>query len=587
MKTNVGLIRRACFAIRNVSRVLAFSVAAVAAVGASEPLTSPVEVISVRKEVNREVCILGQRAQEGRMKLTPDSCLFYGALRLTGLVPATLPGAELNGNKSFTRIEGLGRAGTRVVWPLWLPETATLKFSVFMEVPTNVAGTTLEFSLGEARRTLVTHASTGLAPQPATIELAVSKPGLHELSVSVPGQTTGENVGALLRITVEGSGLGKAALVRTRWRAAAIHAGFRSSELETNNAQSRLWVMEARPLPCEDSMYAPITTPFGYFGSTFNPDGTSGGINFSMWSYAAGKAEPPIEQLSHLLALGDPRQEFGGFGHEGTGVKPRGWNPFEGQKLKSVVLALRLEPGDPYDTYTGYFYDRPSQQWKLYASGRKWHTPKRGRESLLPGSFVEVPGPPDRERSAHIPRGVDFRGWCRGEKGDWHPIDQMTANEIRAGEPVQKAHQLSSDGWFRMVMGGLEQYRYAESKPVIQSKSNQPLPDYMDSSRLAVLDRMPASVKTEDVRRAGDLVQMKVRISIPSGTGRLTAYYGSKDTQTFADRWEQSKDLGEFSTGAHTVQIPASKSSGACRLLLRGPFGSVWSDEPAKYPASK
>jgi hypothetical protein len=351
-------------------------------------LISPVETISLRKEADREVCILGQRSRGGRLVLTPDTCFFYGNLRLTGVTEPKFPGAELNGNKSWTGIEGLDTPGKRVVWPLWLPKAATLKLSVQMEVPATSAGAALEFSIGEAKQTVTTHSSDGTKPQAWTIELPVSVAGLRELSVAIPESGKAEPVGVIKQITVTGSGVEDAVLVRSRWRAAAIHAGFSSSELSKTEGDSRLWVMEARPLPCEDSMYAPITTPFGYFGSTFNPDHTSGGINFSMWSYAAGKSEPPVEQLSHLLALGDPHQEFGGFGHEGTGVKPRGWNPFEGQQIPSVILALRLVPGDPYDTYTGYLFDRPSKQWKLYASGRKWHAPGRGRSSVLPGSFV-------------------------------------------------------------------------------------------------------------------------------------------------------------------------------------------------------
>ena len=546
--------------------------------GTSGQLTSPVETVVLRHEPDRDVVILGQRAKGGRLVLTPDTCFFYGKLRLTGAAEPKYPGAELNGNKSYTKIEGLENVGSRVVWPLWLPKPATLKLAVQMEVPPGATGQSFEMSIGDSKMSFTVIASDGSTPQPETIELPVTKSGLQELVVSRRKADKSGDAAVLKQIVVIGPGVADAVLVRSRWRAAAIHAGFRSSELEKTGAQSRLWVMEARPLPCEDSMYAPITTPFGYFGSTFNPDGTSGGINFSMWSYAAGKQEPPMEQLSHLLALGDPRQEFGGFGHEGTGVKPRGWNPFDGQKMKSVVLALRLEPGDPYDTYTGYFYDRPSQQWKLYASGRRWHTPKRAKESLLPGSFVEVPGPPDRERSAHIPRGVDFRGWCRDAQGAWHPIDQMTAGEIRANEPVQKVHGLSPDGWFRMVMGGLEQYRYPESKPVIQSNTKQPLPDYMAPARLAALNRMPASVVVKGVQNTAAGITLNLVINSPPPGGKVTVCYGPKDALTFADRWAHRLELGDKPPGGHTIQLPASAAAGAVRVLLRGSFGAVWSD---------
>jgi hypothetical protein len=69
--------------------------------------------------------------------------------------------------------------------------------------------------------------------------------------------------------------------------------------------------------PGDLGFYAPITTPFGYYGPTWLADGTvNAGFNFSLWSYGRGQEEPPIEQLSHLLAIGNRDATFGGFGHE-------------------------------------------------------------------------------------------------------------------------------------------------------------------------------------------------------------------------------------------------------------------------------
>jgi hypothetical protein len=516
--------------------------------------------------------------------LTPDTCFFHGHLHLVGETTPKYPGAELNKNRSWTRIEGLDQPGERVVWPLWLPQAATLGVAIQMQVPASDAGATLEIGLGDAKQTVTTHASDGSTPQPWTVELPVTKPGLQDLAVALRHAATSNGVGAIIRIVVTGPGVEAAALVRSRWRPAAIHARFGSSELANAEDETRLWVMEVRPLPCEDSMYAPITTPFGYFGSTFNPDGTIGGVNFSMWSYGAGLEEPPIARLSHLLALGDPRQVFGRFDGEGHGVKPRGWNPFQGQKVSSVVLALRLEPGEPYDTYTGYYFDRPSQAWKLYAAGRKWRLPGgRIRRNFLPGSFVEVPGPPDKQRSAQIQRGADFRGWCRDAKGGWHPVDQMSAGDIKADEPIQKLYQVSADGWFRMAMGGLEQYRYASFRPVIRIEKKQPLPDYMDPARLSSLDRMPASVVVSEVERTADAVTLKLVINSPASGGKVTVFYGPKDALTFEERWAHHLELGAKPPGEHRVEIPTQQGAGAVRVLLRGAFGSVWSYAPATW----
>ena len=353
--------------------------------GGPGQLTSPIETIPLRHEPDRDVFLRGQHARAGRLVLTPDTCFFHGDLHLAGETTPQYPGAELNGGKSWTRIEGLNGPRQRAVWPVWLPQPATLNVAVEIEVPPAAAGNTFTLSAGDARQAIQLHASNGSTPQPETVSLAVAKPGLYELSAALAGAgRAGENV-VLRRLTVTGPGVDTAVLIRSRWRAAAVHAHFSSSALAPGD--SRLWVMEVRPLPCEDSMYAPLTTPFGYFGATYEPDGTSGGINFSMWSYGRGETEPPVERLAHLLALGDPRQHFGRFDGEGHGVKSRDWSPLDGCPLTSAVFALRLDPGTPYDTYTGYVLDPHTRDWKFFAAGRHWHADtRRAARGLLPGA---------------------------------------------------------------------------------------------------------------------------------------------------------------------------------------------------------
>ncbi len=360
--------------------------------------------VSIGSEQGVEQVVLTETAADGKLTLLPGHSFFSGAngAKLSGESPGS---DELNGSRQWTRIEGLKSKEQRVVFPLWLRADGDLKGKI------NGSGR-FAVSLGE----LTTTGS-------ASFEFKNVKTGRVDLVLAPDGPASIES------IELSGSAIAGAQLLRARWRPAAIHSGFTSSEL--GSAKSRLWIMEVRPIYGEKDFYSPITTPFGYFGSTFNADHTSGGINFSMWSFQRGAAEPPVAQLSHLLAIGHPQATFGHFDHEGTGVKLRDWNPYEGQKIASTVLALRVEPGQPYDTYTGWFLDQQTRQWRLYASGRKW-SEKRSITSLLPGCFVEVPGPPHIERTGHIPRAADFRGWCRDDNGKWHPLDVMNGSKADA-----------------------------------------------------------------------------------------------------------------------------------------------------------
>ena len=163
-------------------------------------------------------------------------------------------------------------------------------------------------------------------------------------------------------------------------------------------------------------------------------------------------------------------------------------------------------------------------------------------------------------------------------------MDQMGAGDIRADEAVQKSYQFSPDGWFRMAMGGLEQFKYPQSNPVIRGAKEQLLPDYMEPARLAALDRMPASVVVKDVQKTTAGVTLKFVIVSPPAGGKVTVFYGAKDSLTFADRWEHQLDLGEKPPGEHTLQLPAAAGPGNVRVLLRGGFGAVWSDSTIVWP---
>lgn len=521
---------------------------------AAQPVRT--EVAGVVKGV--EHVFLFEPLKPDGSKLLPDTCFFSGeskkSLRLSGAAKADDPG-QLNGGNTYDIIEGLEDPDQRVVWPLLL------------KTPGAITGKIIARGTGRLIVKLGTQQTTvNVTSNAAAFTIQNSGVGQTELCVSPETFK-----GSLERIELSGPGLRDGRLLRARWRPAAIHAGFTASTLGKEN--SRLWVMEVRPVPSEKSFYSPITTPFGYFGSTFNPDGTCGGINFSMWSYARGKAEPPIAQLSHLTAVGSPQATFGGFGHEGTGVKPRDWNPYEGRKVASAALALRIDPGVPYDTYTGYFYDEPSQSWRLYASGRKW-SGRGSKENLLPGCFVEVPGPPNIERTGHIVRAADLRGWCRDAKGTWHTFDTMNGSGADAArEQTNCLWSSSEDGWFRMAMGGMTHFRYDEAIKVHIGKFKVQ-PAFLTAEKLRVLDQLPSTIRVLSAIRRGNGLDIEVELAgsyvAPSA---IKAFVGKTDALSFAERWDTTVALGSIKPGRTRLNIPKAPTAGSLRLQISNEAG--------------
>ncbi len=130
-----------------------------------------------------------------------------------------------------------------------------------------------------------------------------------------------------------------------------------------------------------------------------------------------------------MLAVGHPEASFGGFGHEGTGVKIRNWEPLAGRQGQRQVLARRAEPGETYDTYFSYFYAADERRWRLFGVGNKYNKRKQ-LKSLWVGSFVEVPGTPHVQRSGPYPRVMRYRGWVMENNGAWHQLDRMTNGNI-------------------------------------------------------------------------------------------------------------------------------------------------------------
>jgi hypothetical protein len=281
--------------------------------------------------------------------------------------------------------------------------------------------------------------------------------------------------------------------------------------------------------------------------------------------------------------VGSSKASFGVFGHEGTGVKLRDWNPYDGLRVASGALALRLDPGKPYDTYTAYFYDQTAAIWRLFASGRKWSELK-GVQHMLPGCFVEVPGPPHLERSGHIPRTADFRGWCRDAKGIWHQLDKMIGDKADAArEQANCLWARSEDNWFRMSIGGYVHFRYPKGVDVTLPKYNT-LPAFLTPEKVRVLDEVPTVVRVVGSVLQGDSLMLDVEVGSASKSPTLlTAFYGQNDALTFAERWEKKNELGEMTAGTRRFKITGVPRSGFLRIQAKNETGIFFTSEPAAW----
>ncbi len=503
-------------------------------------LSSPVQWIEAGKP---GVVHMAQRTKDGRLILTPNEG-FFPRLGLTAAGTGIVPDmGNLNGGKSFEHITGWDQ-GDQSEWGLWLEKTGRIDIELRMSSAT--ANDRFSVSLGTGK------AQEFKASDAVRLQLPASGTGLQVLRVekTSPNKTRVK----LHWIQLSGSAIQNAAVLRKRWRPAAAHTRFSSSAA---GDEIRLWVMEMDAAPGSLGFYSPITTPFGYYGPTWNADGiVNSGFNFSLWSYGRGKQEPPIEQLSHLIMIGNPDAKFSGFGHEGTGVKIRGWEPLSRRQGQRQAIALRVEPGDPYDTYFSYFYASDEKRWRLFGAGKKFNNGKP-LKSLWVGSFVEVPGPPPHQRTGPYVRQMRYRGWVMDAGGRWSALDQMTHGDADKKTGLTYTDRgLTEDGRFYMETGGWEFRKAPMAKHVRASNAaGAPLPVFMTADVVKSLLSIPSEINSVQAANSGARAIVTFNLRNVGANPTATVYWGGKEGLTFADRWDNETEVSNPREGANQSLI--------------------------------
>lgn len=580
-----------------------------------------VEVLRLKKGDAADQVVYAQKSRDNRLTLDPNACFFYPVgpkLQKGGNVRRDKEADLFNKGERYAEIGLLRNSGQQVKWPILPVAKGEVSLKVFLKATAKEAGSKWIVRCGDLERQVVAVASNGIQPQPWDLSGKIIQSGKSEEAIQfvsielVSTSSTGLNGGTLKEIKLEGAAIKGAYLLRSRWRPQAVHARFSSTKQVNTGQEIQAWVIEVRPHfdfeadPFE--FYAPVTTEFGYYGSTYRPTSestpnifTAKAMNFSLWSYKRGATEPPVGELSHLLAIGDPRRQFGGYHHEGTGVKPRGPLPqIENQRMQSLVLGMRFDAPNkkdpyPYRTYHSYFVHPESGAWTLYASGRQFaEKPNQFGGLREPGAFVEVPGRVVSQRTHQSLRSASYRGWIQDRKGVWHPIDTMKGT-TKEGEIASKRWALSDDGWFRMTTGGMVYQRFKTKNNDVVHKPNFALPEYMQKNALKQFSDHSVSVEIKNVsmNSKGNLI-VDFKLAGNEDEAEVVFHYGRKDglTLIFEDGDQPSKWEGtvskRFAQGTHRWEIsdPAGggfSKHGFCRILVNASEGRFWALESSEW----
>jgi len=510
-----------------------------------------------------EIRYQGQAAKGGRIDLTATNGFFdrcFQALDQQTVIPgdegfigcsfgylgANQPKQEAPAQE--TEQEEMPTKTAR--WHLWCAEAGEIKATFFMQVPDGEANHPWVLTVGDETQTLKVNPSDGQAPQQQTLTFTVKQPGKVTFAIDCtktppPAETR------VYYIRLEGSAVNKASLLRTRWRPAAVHSRFYAP---TTCPAPKMWVFETQAV-AKTSSFSPLTTPFGYYGTSFKSGGLippGAGFNFSMWIAGRNATQaPPIEKMARLIGTDIPEAQYSTFGGEGTGVKFRATAYKNG--AARTIQALRIEAtADGLMTYYGYFFDEQATRWKLYASAQAPAGRKNGKNGPNfgtirgTGSFCEIPGPPNRERSGDVVREIMRRGWFYGSDHKWYraqmtsdsqelPMPQEEDSGIASGKRAYYMNNYATDGWMSMATGGIELYtRAAREKPPQTDGAPAPLPEYLSPEKTAQLFELPVQFgesKASEV--ASDHATIDYEITKTGPHSKAILYYGTVDCLTY------------------------------------------------------
>ncbi|MEM0968896.1 MAG: hypothetical protein AAGJ31_06075, partial [Verrucomicrobiota bacterium] len=482
----------------------------------------------------RNYSYLGQLATNQKIILTASNVFF------------TNKTCTANGESSLPKVGDEGLIVPNFEYLDWKLTEGSLRWHILVKNPGSVrfqahvaaenGGAEIEVSFAGQTKNVTISKSASDKPQPWDLDFEVGQPGEYEVALRATKVGSDHAVGQLHRIEAFGPAIEGAHLLRVRWRPAAAHGGYDTAKVKG----AKLLVFATRSMESASS-YSPITTPFGYYGTSFGSDRKSvGNFNFSMWGKESGASD--LKTMPHLLGVGSPEGEFSGFGHEGSGVKPRGWEPMP-DKPELVVQALRLVNDGVYDTYFGYYFDHPTKTWKFYGAGRKWNGGKPVQHLKL-GSFCEVPGPPQSQRSGDIYREVRRRGWA-WDDGDWVALETYHpgGNGSSGEQPVNKSWYTSEDGEYAMGCGGIRLYTHDAS--LVKPGGGHQLPEFLTHPTIGNLFALPVQIgEMQATEVTWDRVLMEVDLASAAELVDGALYFGTKDALTFAPRQLHGTERG-------------------------------------------
>jgi len=326
-------------------------------------------------------------------------------------------------------------------------------------------------------------------------------------------------------------------------------------------------VMECQSVGSE-FCFAPINTPFGYFGPVFE-DLEITRFNMSFWN--SREIRPPTDKSrSHILGIGSAQGTFQAYGNENSTTKVTNWNPFKGTHGR-VVIGLRYTHSYPYTTYYGYYWDEAEEEWELFSIGNKYSTKPRTAFKNI-GGFMEMPSVRMKKRNGHHPRAVQYRGWVCDSSNTWHDLTRGIVQLQRNASGYTSRRFRVKGPHFVCRSGGFRYYRVRTTDKTLTKPVQTELPVYMQPRHIKGLKRHPPApvIRTITVDGTRATVAYKTRATLPS---HVTIFYGPTDPNTtivdWKKRYEFDLEAQPRKNTTHQIELEVDVEDEHFRMLVQ------------------
>ncbi|MBI9061118.1 MAG: DUF3472 domain-containing protein [Marinilabiliaceae bacterium] len=507
------------------------------------------------------------------LTFTTNESFFSPVGTLTAHLVDKTSGEEYNKFEYYDYIYNWNQPNDTILFGVTLKKEGNLFIQPVMGVSDTQEGSELYAYLNNERKAFSLIATGGESNYEIQkgVEFTDVKPGFYVVKLQIKSvKSQGGNIGQLKNVHLIGSAAKDAKIEMRRYRPFAVHGKWRTA----SSNPVEISVHELTVMNKTANVYQPVTTPFGYTGSPWSlKTETFSGYNFSLWSYGQNDPVPPFFQESHLIATG-PGLTFGSYGHEGTGVKPRGDHPYVSIDTNTQVIAVRMKPGEVYDTYWSYYLDPVDSHWKLFGCGKKYNS-SGTIKYLETGAFVEVAGGASKERSGHEIRETQYRGWQLDTDGNWHSVNKLIGSSA--------VNNLSFRDWrvvgnkFSMQMGGWGEV----GTPVktVTLSNPDPAPNYLKGAYLEELYKMPATFQDQaPINITANSVDLQLEVTDLGSNATAQLFWGTEEGLTKEEKWGTSKII-EVTSGNQTITLDGLNANTVYyyRVKIANDQGITWS----------